>query len=308
MPWELYRLVYELKTPVCIGFHKLGFIQRTRPYILGRNIWGALTANLTRIMNTDQYEDVGKNLQKNLRFMPFFPALCRDSPLLPAYTSKNGLLYRDGTGNGLKEYKEYQIERLFISAYGRTAVSPDYLGAEEGSLFETEFINPRISRQDVPRQVYFIGYLFKRKGIEQDGLDGPFIERALERIAVGGERKYGFGQLKRISLDKGHADVFGNQPDLSNVDGPKFNMKQGSHLFMHLLCEQGKNKDQPVNICGEIEPVMGLEYSSGKGFGQQISRADVCWVPGTEIKDKSGLRIILAMEPLSIAIIKRTNQ
>lgn len=305
MPWELYRLVYELKTPVCIGFHKLGFIQRTRPYIPGRNIWGALTANLTRMMNTDQYEDVGKKLQKNLRFTPFFPALHHDSPLLPAYTSNSGLLYRDGTGNDLKEAR---FERLFINAYGRTAVSPDYLGAEEGSLFETEFINPRISRQDGPRQVYFIGYLFRRKEIEQDGLDELLVEHALERIAVGGERKYGFGRIKPVSFDKEHADVFGNQPDLSNVNGPEFNMGQGTHLFMHLYYDQGKNRNQSVNLYGDIEPVMGLEYSSGKGFGQQTSKADLYWMPGSEIKDKSGLRIILEREPLGIAIIKDDNK
>lgn len=304
MPWEIHRLVYKVKSPVCIGFHKLGFIQRTRPYILGRNIWGALTANLTRIMNNDRYEDVGKTLKKYFRFMPFFPARHHDSaflPFLPAYTSHHGLLYENGIDTGLKEY---QLEKLLINAYGRTAVSPDYLAAEEGSLFETEFINPRIMTEDGPRQVYFIGYLFKRKEIKDDEFDKSLLDRALERIDVGGERKYGFGRLEMVSLDKEQADVFGNKADLHNSNGPEFNMGQGTHLFMHLYYDQVENKNHFINLYGDIEPVVGLEYSNGKGFGQQISKANVCWMPGTEIKEKSGLKIILGKEPLGIAILK----
>ena len=306
MSWEIYRLVYEVKSPICIGFHKLGFIQRTRPYIPGRNIWGALTANLTRIMNNDRYEDIGKDLKEHLRFVPFFPALHRDSPLLPAYTSKSGLLYRDGIGNDLKEH---QLERLLISAYGRTAVSPDYLSAEEGSLFETEFINPCISRQDGLglRQVYFVGYIFKRKVIEASALDESKIERALKRIVVGGERKYGFGQLELVSLDKEQVNVFGNKADLQNSNGPEFNMDKGRHLFTHLYYDHGQvgNKRRFIDLYGDIEPVMGLEYSNGKGFGQQTSTSHVCWMPGTEIKEEPGLKIILAREPLSVATLKR---
>ena len=299
MSWEIYRLVYKVKSPVCIGFHKLGFIQRTRPYILGRNIWGAFTAELTRFMGNNRYEVIGERLKEYFRFMPFFPAIDPDSPFLPVYAPRHGLLYRNGINTDLKES---QFERLFINAYGRTAVSPDYLAAEEGSLFETEFINPHVMTEDGLRQVYFIGYLFKKKESEHDESNQSLFYRALERIAVGGERKYGFGQLERISLDKEQTNVFGNRPNLHNSNGPEFNMVQGAHLFMHLY--HLYNENQPINLYGDIEPVVGLEYSSGAGFGQQISKANVCWMPGAEIKEESGLKIILGKEPLSIAIFK----
>lgn len=46
--WQWYQLILRLLTPTHISWNKIGNVQRTRPYITGRALWGALTARLTR--------------------------------------------------------------------------------------------------------------------------------------------------------------------------------------------------------------------------------------------------------------------
>ena len=48
MTWTAYRVVFKLRSPMHIGCGKVGNVQRTRPYVIGRNFWGALTMRLTR--------------------------------------------------------------------------------------------------------------------------------------------------------------------------------------------------------------------------------------------------------------------
>jgi hypothetical protein len=44
----MYHLVLRLRSPLHIGWNKTGNVQRTRSYVTGRNLWGALTMRLTR--------------------------------------------------------------------------------------------------------------------------------------------------------------------------------------------------------------------------------------------------------------------
>ena len=38
MTWHCFRLTYELRSPLHIGYHKVGNVQRTRYYIPARNL------------------------------------------------------------------------------------------------------------------------------------------------------------------------------------------------------------------------------------------------------------------------------
>ena len=46
MTWTVYRVTWRLLAPMHIGWRKLGNMQQTRPYVTGRNLWGAFTARL----------------------------------------------------------------------------------------------------------------------------------------------------------------------------------------------------------------------------------------------------------------------
>lgn len=299
MSWQAYKLVYRARSPIHIGYRALGFIQRTRYYIPGRAMWGAFTANLTRAYASyTQYEAIGRDVHRDLRFSYFYPALDAASPLLPRFTTK-GLQFGDPDRTTC--YSQDSFERLFVGAFGQTAVEPESSTAEEGSLHETEFLSAAVAVDRGHRPVFFVGYVFLREGANIAGspLHWDHGERtllpAIKEIFVGGERKYGFG---RLVLDTGELGRLA-------ADGAK--------VFGHTLLlgndvsmEVGKDKPVPahlapegaLNLKGDVEPLVGREWGvvgSGEGSkvgaGQVVSNACLCWVPGSIALERMPLRI-----------------
>ncbi|RLI52884.1 MAG: hypothetical protein DRP09_16990 [Candidatus Thorarchaeota archaeon] len=276
MSWTAYKLVYRAMSPIHIGYHKLGFIQRTRHYILGRNLWGALIANLTRVVGSRDYEKIKEWVTEDIRFSYLYPTLSKDGndALLPIFT-KDGLKYGD--------YPAHEFERIFIHAYTQTALEPSSLTAEEGSLHETEYIAPMVKTKDGPRQVFFVGYIFLKAKSEIELKD---LQQALDRIFVGGERKYGFGQLKlegEIS-DFNEGRLFGIFPYKSNGDDILLTIPKGKPIPSHLEITD----NMEARLKGDIEPLVGLEYGvrdKKVGFGQSPSKCRLCWVPGSVVTD-----------------------
>src|SRR5690348_1055610 len=74
MSWEVYPVAFRLHSPVHIGWRKVGNLQQTRPYLIGRTLWGALTARLTREQGGTKYDDVGRAVDKLLTFTYFYPS------------------------------------------------------------------------------------------------------------------------------------------------------------------------------------------------------------------------------------------
>ena len=118
MGWKAYRLVYQAKSPIHIGWHILGYIKLTRYYITGRNMWGAITANLTKTVGSlgiNDYKRFGGLLKKEILISYFYPALEYNNnhhPMMPKYTEA-GLRYGDFSGDF--SFSKEDFERLFIS-------------------------------------------------------------------------------------------------------------------------------------------------------------------------------------------------
>lgn len=282
MSWTPYKLVYRAMAPVHIGYHKLGFIQRTRYYILGRNLWGALTANLTRSLGSENYEGIRQQIKDNIRFTYLYPTLSEDgsSPLIPFFT-KEGIKY----GCGGQSYLAHEFECIFIHAHAQTALEPSSLTAEEGSLHETEYIAPVVEIDSEFKPVFFVGYIFLRNGSDIKPENGPALEKALESIWVGGERKYGFGQLRLESKKPAGKDhrLFGTFN--FNCEKGAITIPNSNPIPAHLRIDD-KLK---AKLKGDIEPLVGLEYGIGEkgkvGFGQKVSKCELCWMPGSVITD-----------------------
>jgi hypothetical protein len=191
---KAYRLVYQAKSPIHIGWHTLGYIKLTRYYITGKNMWGAMTANLTRangVPGISDYEKFGKLLKDNILLSYFYPALDLALPLIPEYTNE-GLKY----GN----CRASEFERLFIQSYGQTAVLPESNTAEDETLHESEYISPVVGNDQIP--VYFVGYIFIHEGASYNGklIKWEEIKSALSELFIGGDRKYGWGKLEKKLL------------------------------------------------------------------------------------------------------------
>lgn len=288
MLWKAFRLSYEAKSPIHIGWHTLGYIKLTRYYIPGKNMWGAATSNLFKALgcnDTSEYEKVGSLFKEKVLFSYFYPAIEQDQPMLPEYKD-DGLWY--GNNNKQKDF-----ERLFISSSLQTAVMPETFTAEDQSLHESEFISPVVKKDDSKYQcpVCFIGYLFIRDDASYKGLSIKWenIKETIKEIFVGGDKKYGWGRLvldeKSIRTDQ--SEMFGFNLIL-NEEFPLIEAQNRDHIPAHLHIEND------LKIKGDIEPLVGREWGvvkddNGKekiGAGQKITDSKICWIPGSIIEEE----------------------
>ncbi|MBN2568240.1 MAG: hypothetical protein JXB42_02295 [Deltaproteobacteria bacterium] len=303
MSWTAIKLTYQARSPLHIGFHTLGYIQRTRYYIPGRTMWGACTANLTRAIGepgTVDYKPIGEDLfNKHILLSYFYPLIESGKPLIPRYKEDEGLCYGDYPKYG---FTEQAFEKKFIRSFGQTAILPETNTAEDNSLHESEFIvheiNNGSNRGSVPTD--FAGYVLIRKGTTfknkpvtwDDG--GINLKSALSEIFVGGDRKYGWGRLTLKS------DVLIIEPgrffdhDLTlQGEHPIVTIKEDLPIPAHLPLSEN------LSLKGDIEPLVGREWgeitntegNKKNGAGQKISSAKMCWVPGSILNKEESLTI-----------------
>jgi len=282
MAWQIYRLIFRLDTPLHVGQRGWGIIQRTRPYLMGKNLWAATTASLTRTLGSDDYKAVGRALLENALFTYFYPAVDVNQPLMPCYGDK-GLSY------GRQKYRELaadEFEFSFVGSYASTAIDPVTQTAEEASLHEVEVILPRT--RDEGAQVYLHGYLLIHEGAQIMGhpLNISLLLDLLTDVQVGGERGYGYGRLLKHDFRPWSGKLF-NQYEVENLT---LTMLPDSPLPAHALIEG-------LLARGDIEPLTAREWGKfppdedlrkgqiqREGAGQvmpQPNQIAVCYVPGS---------------------------
>ncbi|MER3543449.1 MAG: hypothetical protein C4311_02315 [Chloroflexota bacterium] len=274
MAWHCVQLTYGLLSPLHIGYHKVGNVQRTRYYIPARNLWGAVTERLTRRGFSAEgapegdYRQIGAWVQEHCAFSYFSVRDGQGALLFPRFTEK-GVCYGELT--------QAEFERRYLGSHVTTALDAATTSAESGSLHEVEFIAP-YDREG--QGTHLRGWVF----LDEQGLgllgDGKWQEW-LGELQVGGERRYGFGRL-RIS-DNGWEEVreMGDYPTRLDSKRPQVQVAGGRPLLAHTLA-------QGVRARGMIEPLVGRETGKdSRSFGQALTQARVCWMPGS-VADQEG--------------------
>ncbi len=296
MSWKCYELKIKAKSPIHIGYgSQLGIVSRTRYYIPGKTMWGAVTAILSRnIMESydaEIYKKIGEFVKNHLIFSYFYPV-----------TKANNVLYPNYTDEGLKfgGMSKEEFEREFITSYLSTALDKGSSTAEEGSLHEFELISP----------VEFTGYLFTdleknhasamlpffvKEADEEEiivQLKGEDVEifDAIREIQVGGERNYGFGWLNLNEQPIETDEIFAKYRIELNSDYPGVEVKKEMVALSHVLMDGNERIEW---IKGDIEPLVGREWDDekGKGAGQKISDVKICLTPGTRFGLKEDEKI-----------------
>lgn len=256
MTWQKYPLVFRLESPLHIGYHKVGNLMQTRGYVLGKNLWAALVARLTReaipgAAGSD-YVQIGQKANEQFRFSYLYLAV--DPAGLPCYPWQDDLF----------DYR-------FLSSYASTALNYDQQAAAEGLLHETEFIRSRARQlpgDAEPPQVYLVGELYI-----QDNLDSKLAgwRDALSRVQLGGERGYGWGRMRLEKL-----------PERGIIEEPTIKVEEDMPVLAHVLA-------QGVSVVGPVEPLVGWERdnqgNSAKNW--RLSSAMICYAPGAVVKRKT---------------------
>jgi hypothetical protein len=259
--WKLYQVVFRLRSPLHVGHIKVGNLMRTRSYVLGKTMWGAITAALAVERFDGNFQKAQQQVSQHLAFSYFYPALDKNDPLWPQYTEK-GLCY------GAQSMLAAEFERRLLSTYGSTALDYASNTAAIGSLHEVEFISPYDQRDEGP--VYLVGYILERHGNSLAWTD------VLSKIRLGGERKSGWGQ---VSLEQGPCSslyLFGMRVDLEQ-GRPRVSVQAGEFLRAHALATS-------VQATGQIEPLVGRETLDAAHFGGVLApQVPICWVPGSKL-------------------------
>jgi len=276
MAWTLHQVTWRLESPLHSGFAKLGNIQRTRLYVTGRMLWGALTARLTRDQKSNDYEAVGKAVKECLAFSYGYLCLSEDGsrPLLPVYTEK-GLHYRLGN----QTLPERIAQRLCLSSYASTALDYSNNAAVDGSLHEVEFISPRAlcDRDGIKSgQPLYLTALIAANEHAATKSEVKEWRDACCRLEVGGERTYGFGKLTRVSMGNS-TDWFGSEFVAEN-DRPALTLRKDAAVTAHTSV--GGNFS-----FGQIEPFVGRATTPEAEFGKKVECSGVCWLPGSVVDE-----------------------
>ena len=281
MTWHLFRLTYELHSPLHVGYHKVGNVQRTRYYIPARNLWAAVTERLTRSgfraadASEGDYQQIGNWVQTYCAFSYFFVQE-GDKLLYPRYDD-DGLRY--GGRKAHEELKAHEFEWRYLAAHVTTALDAATTSAESGSLHEVELI---AAYDRDGNRTKLGGWVFLRDaGMNVLGAESKWRDW-LGELQVGGERRYGFGQLRMVGKLEPVESLNGYATDLSG-ERPHVRLQSGDAFLAHTLTQE-------VNARGQIEPLVGRETRDKDGsqkdstrFGQYLTRAQVCWVPGSII-------------------------
>lgn len=267
MSWKMFTAIYELRSPLHIGYHKMGNVQRTRYYIPARNLWGAVTEALTRrgfaTANAPQgdYRQIGEWVKAHIAFGYWF-VIEDGQPLAPQY-NENGLQY------GPLPVAEF--ERRYLDAHVTTALDAATTSAQTRSLHEVEFITPH--HRDGKR-TRIGGWVF----LDETARLLPGKESQwrtwLETLQVGGERRYGFGQL-RLEESGWRPNSNPNYTLTLDRERPWLKIEAGHPLPAHTQVDD-------VEAKGLIEPLVGRSTptDNSQRFGTNLTSARLCWAPG----------------------------
>lgn len=261
MNWLPFQLVLRLHTPLHVGSARIGNVQRTRPYLLGRNLWGGLAMRLTRDRvrgaSDAAYRRTGEEIDAQLAMSYFYPAVDAGQTLLTPKTPD------DGFANDL------------LGSYASTALAYPHQAANPSTLHEVEYIAPYTRR--AARPVYLVGTLFQRRDADPLRLNW---QAAFRRMQLGGERSYGWGKVSLVSVNQISTQgrrcvLFADSPirvDLAN-ERPRVQVPKNTPFLAHTAHVPTES------INGVTEPLVGRVWDGHDG--RRLDYSGLYWLPGS---------------------------
>lgn len=277
MTWTLHRWIWRLKAPLFVGMPPAGTLNRCRLYLPARALHGALAAEIARSRCGESFPDYGKigwELALHCRFTYLYPAEKSGEKILawiPKYEVRKGCRwYRESNGEGLSNR---DFRRRLLNSRSGTTIAPETDSAYEGTLRETECINPwwrdASNPQAEPKPVFLLGYVFLRNNGFRRQLSN------IDNLFVGGDTRYGLGEVSLVKWDDLPADalIFGKHVNLSN-EHPE-------------ICSDFVWGHVPINGHTPNDEMRGTKELLG---GWEIAnpwKGCLTWVPGSSLKGQA---------------------
>jgi len=269
MTWQPYHIVFRLRSPMHIGCGSVGNIQRTRPYVTGRVLWGALTMRIARESQTSQslstnaYSKIGEEVHKSIAYTYFYPAILTDGNYQTLWPWN----------------KPDSFKHRLIRSYASTALDYPMQSAAEALLHESEFISPY--SLDTAEPVFLTGYIFVNDNCDVDWTS------ALQKLQFGGDRCYGWGDVELVRCEPSDINniLFSGMATFhGNKERPVISLNENRLLLAHTMAKS-------VNADGDIEPLVGREWRNNGQAGQHVEFTGVCFTPGSILKQSADFTI-----------------
>ncbi len=277
MTWTAYRWIWRLEAPLFVGMPPAGALSRCRLYLPARAMHGAVTSELARLNGEEKskfpdYGKFGKEVGDNCRFTYLFPAEKRGEEFLawkPKFESGGGLKWYSHSEESLSDR---DFRRRLLDSRPGTAIAPESDSASEGTLRETECINPwwRDSNcQGETNAMLILGYVFLRNNGFRRQLDN------IDTLFVGGDTRYGLGKICRVGWHEvsGDLPVFG-KPVYLDKEHPEI---QSDIVWGHAL-EGGQSQIQEMQGAKELLGGWDLSFPW---------KGELAWVPGSSLKESA---------------------
>lgn len=258
MNWQAYQVALRLHSPLHIGWGRVSYLQRARPYVTGRALRGALVSRVARNQPEllpdeprDPYRRISKTFAAYMAFTYFYPALKHGNDWKAQFP------WEDESG----------FRRRFLSSYVAAALEYPQQTAAEGLLYETEFISPYALDTNEP--VYLLGYIF----VDEEHLKTEKYnwKSALRRLQLGGERGYGWGEarleedVKPIATNE---KLFGEIGFGFEKNRPFVCLDANQNVLAHV-------STKCAALRGPLEPVVGREWRADNAKKQKKDRVHI---------------------------------
>ncbi|MBU4479245.1 MAG: hypothetical protein KKH34_09230 [Candidatus Omnitrophica bacterium] len=276
--WTVYQWVWRLESPLFIGMPPAGSLNRCRLYVPSRVIHGALAAEFARLKDNDfpDYGKLGHELALNCRFTYLYPAEKIGDEYkiwLPRYEKEKGFRWSCGSGDSLSDR---MFRNSLLSTIAGTAITPDTDSVVDGSLHETECINPFWRFPDRNQSpVYLAGHVLLRNNGFRKQLEFSDLH------FLGGDTRYGLGKV-RLEKFKDCEEVFGKDA-VSVGENPVI---KSEYVFGHALVKNN------TNMRGQQELLGGWEWKKVERLSGQEERfksipweGKLSWCPGSSCED-----------------------
>lgn len=294
--WRGACVRFAAESPVHIGWHDLGTVQRTRYYIPARNLWAVLVSRLAPMVAhgyapPQLYTEARKKLAHAIRSTCLFPRVVVDAhgsrkaePVwrLPQFRASGFRLASPESSD--EGWEAAEFEYRFVRSQTSTALIPSSLAAEDGALHESEYLAP-VGREG--EALFFEGYVFYREGLEKG------VDQSLQECWMGADRRYGWGRLRRVgdlARLRENDTLFGwfQVENWEEDSGPV--LKPASSEWY--LAGHAPVAGSDLQFAGDVEALSGRDWTS-KGSGRRVVQAELCWVPGCRPfkADGGGFRI-----------------
>lgn len=290
MTWTALRWVWRLEAPLFVGMPPAGALNRCRRYLPARAMHGAVTSELARLNGNEKgkfpdYGKFGKEVGENCRFTYMYPAekIGNDEFLvwLPKYAAPEpdeqdrkdeteiGLRWAPYPRRDRKSLSDRDFRRRLLDSRPGTAIAPESDSASEGTLRETECINPWWRDPDChgeTKAMLLLGYVFLRNNGFRRQLDN------IDTLFAGGDTRYGLGKIRRVGWHEvsGDLSVFGKRVHLDRED---------PEIESDILWGHAREGGQP-----QIHGMQGVKELLGGWDQGKPWRGALTWVPGSFLK------------------------